>query len=205
MRLYSIYFVLFFNLIVAQDSIAPKKWKFTFQFDNRFSSIDGTDITIFGAKAGLQYKNLLRFGIGGSFIVNPVAVDYFNKKTKTTENDKINFWYVSVFCDYIVYKSNRWECFFTEQMGYGTPNFTREVKRLKTDIVSDVELSLYVNEVSAQTNYKITRWVGIGAGFGYRNLLNSNSVLKSTFNAPIYIVKLVLYPETFLKRSQTKA
>jgi hypothetical protein len=204
MRYYFIGFIFIFNFLAAQDSVVSKKWKFTFQFDNRFSSINGTDITIFGAKAGLQYENLLRFGIGGSFIISPVAVEYFNKRTKTTENDKINFWYGSVFVDYIIYKNSRWECFVTEQIGYGTPNFTRETKRLKNDIVSDVELSLFVNEVSGQANYKITNWIGLGAGFGYRHILNSNSVLKSTFNAPIYIVKLVLYPETFLKRSQTK-
>ena len=49
----------------------PRKWKFAFQLDNRFSSIRGHEVTVFGAKVGLQYKRLTRFGIGSSFILNP--------------------------------------------------------------------------------------------------------------------------------------
>lgn len=190
--------LLFFSVGSAQDTISKRKWRFAFQLDNRFSSIKGTDITIFGAKIGLQYKNLTRIGVGGSFILNPVLLTYYDKKTKTTENDNIKFWYLSVFNDWIVFKNKRWECFLTEQIGYGKPLFTTEVKRLKKDIVSDVELNLFVNEVSGQANYKIASWIGAGAGFGYRNILNTSSDLKSVFNAPIYIMKIIVYPEGFL-------
>ena len=51
-----------------------KKYKFNFQFDNRFSNIRDYQITIFGAKMGVQYKNLTRFGFGASFIINPVDI-----------------------------------------------------------------------------------------------------------------------------------
>ena len=188
----------FISASSAQDSISKRKWRFAFQLDNRFSSIKQTNITIFGAKIGLQYKNLTRIGVGGSFILNPVLLTYYDKKTKTTENDNIKFWYLSVFNDWIIFKNKHWECFLTEQIGFGKPLFTTEVKRLKKNIVSDVELDLFVNEISGQANYKIASWIGAGAGFGYRNILNSSSDLKSVFNAPIYIVKIIVYPEFFL-------
>ena len=178
----------FISASSAQDSISKRKWRFAFQLDNRFSSIKQTNITIFGAKIGLQYKNLTRIGVGGSFILNPVLITYYDKKTKTTENDNIKFWYLSVFNDWIIFKNKHWECFLTEQIGFGKPLFTTEVKRLKKNIVSDVELDLFVNEISGQANYKIASWIGAGAGFGYRNILNSSSDLKSVFNAPIYIL-----------------
>jgi hypothetical protein len=175
----------------SQDTI-QKKWKFAFQFDNRFSSIRGTDITIFGAKMGLQYKNLTRFGVGGSLILNPVSFEYFNKKFNVNEVNKINFWYGSVFNDWILYKKHNWECFLTEQLGYGKPSFSKEVN---DNIVSDVNIGLLVNEISGQANYKINSWLGAGAGFGYRNVLNSNARLKTTFDAPIYILKVIIYPD----------
>ena len=178
----------FISASSAQDSISKRKWRFAFQLDNRFSSIKQTNITIFGAKIGLQYKNLTRIGVGGSFILNPVLITYYDKKTKTTENDNIKFWYLSVFNDWIIFKNKHWECFLTEQIGFGKPLFTTEVKRLKKNIVSDVELDLFVTEISGQANYKIASWIGAGAGFGYRNILNSSSDLKSVFNAPIYIL-----------------
>ncbi len=174
----------------------PKKWKFSFQLDNRFSSIRGNNITIFGAKAGIQYKNLTRFGIGGSFIINPVSFEYLNKKLNVMETSKISFWYLSLFNDWILYKSNHWECFVTEQIGTGKPELKREINN---ETVSDVNIGLFVNEISGQVDYKVTNWIGLGAGFGYRNILNNDERFKAVFNAPIYIVKVIVYPETFFR------
>jgi hypothetical protein len=191
--------VLLFCLILFSTSSyycqeVPKKWKFAFQLDNRFSSIRDRNVTVFGLKVGLQYKKLTRIGIGSSFIVNPVYIDYFNKKIKTEETNKISFWYFSVFNDWILFKNKKWECFATEQIGFGRPNFTKEINN---DIVSDINVNLYVNEISGQVNYKFTKWIGLGAGVGYRNLLNKKSALNTTFDAPIYIAKIIIYPETF--------
>lgn len=186
----------FFSFSVLAQESRPN-WKFAFQLDNRFSSIQKADITIFGAKVGLQYKNLTRFGIGASAILNPVTIDYFNKKMKTQETNTLNFWYISFFNDWIVYKSDHWECFLTEQIGMGNPTFSKEVN---DQIVTDVNVKLVVNEFSGQVNYKISNWFGLGSGIGYRNILNTNSQLKNTFNAPIYIVKVIIYPEVFFKK-----
>ena len=195
------FFCLFFVLCCFSFSVygqnETKKWKFAFQLDNRFSSIRKNDITIFGAKVGVQYRNLTCLGIGASFIINPVEINYINKRTKNAEENKISFWYFSVFNDWILYKNEKWECFVTEQIGFGKPNFVREVN---DDIVSDVNVKLYVNEISGQVNYKIISWAGVGAGVGYRNLWNNKSVLTSTFNAPIYIVKLIIYPDSLFNK-----
>lgn len=174
-----------------------KKWSFAFQLDNRFSSIRNQKITVFGTKIGFQYKKLTRFGMGSSFIINPVYLNYFNKKTNQEETNKISFWYFSFFNDWILYKNNNWELFLTEQLGYGKPSLIKEVN---DDVISDVNVNLYVNEFSVQVNYKFTSWFGIGAGFGYRSLLNKKSVLSNTFDAPIYIAKLIISPEVFVKK-----
>jgi len=187
---------LLFSTTTFYGQEVPKKWKFSFQLDNRFSSIRGKEVTVFGMKIGMQYKKLTRFGIGGSLISNPVYIDYFNKKEKAEETNKIGFWYFSIFNDWILYKSKRWECFATEQVGFGRPNFTKEINN---DIVSNVDVNLYVNEISGQVNYKVTPYLGLGAGIGYRNLLNKKSVLNTTFDAPIYIAKIIIYPGGFFQ------
>jgi hypothetical protein len=174
-----------------------KDWKFAFQFDNRFSSINHDKVTIFGAKVGLQFQNKVRFGIGGSFILNPIIVNVTNRKGKIVGDTKINFWYLSLFGDWILFKNKRWETFVTEQIGFGKPELIQERKGV---IVQETDPNLYVNELSAQANYKITSWIGLGAGVGYRNILNNESVLISRFNAPIYIFKAIIYPESILKK-----
>ena len=193
--LFIVFVLLSFSVFYSQET--PKKWKFVFQLDNRFSSIRGQQVTVFGAKVGLQYKKLTRFGIGSSFVLNPIYITYFNKRLNTSEINKISFWYFSVFNDWILYKNQKWECFLTEQIGFGDPNFTKEINN---DVVSNVDVNLYVNEVSGQVNYKVTPWVGLGVGIGYRNLLNKKSVLNGTFDAPIYIAKIIIYPEYFFKK-----
>lgn len=193
-------FVLFFLIGLAQtyaQTEAPKKWRFNFQLDNRFSKIHSNEVLIVGGKIGLQYKNLLRFGIGASTITKPVTISFFDKKLNAQVENVINFWYGSVFTDWIVYKDSQWECFFTEQVGYGKPTFIRETT---SQVLKESGLDLYVNEISGQVNYKILPWLGAGAGIGYRNLWNTKSALTNTFDAPIYIFKLILYPESFLKK-----
>jgi hypothetical protein len=194
---YALILLFLISTTIFSQEISEKKWTFAFQLDNRFSSIRNTNITIFGAKAGIQYKNLTRFGIGASFIVNPVTIEYFNKKLKVQETNTLNFWYISIFNDWILYKSNHWECFVTEQIGTGNPSLTKEVN---DEIVSDVNVGLFVNEISGQVNYKINDWIGVGTGIGHRNLLNKSGQLKDTFNAPIYIVKFIIYPEGFFRK-----
>lgn len=186
-----------FSTILSYSQEIPKKWSFAFQLDNRFSSIRNNQITVFGAKVGFQYKKLTRIGFGSSFIINPVYIDYFNKKLKKEETNRISFWYFSIFNDWILYKNKKWECFVTEQVGFGRPSF---IKEINNDVVSDVNVDLYVNEFSGQVNYKLNSWIGLGTGLGYRNLLNKKSVLNPTFDAPIYIAKIILFPEVFFKK-----
>lgn len=192
------YFCVLLALILfssyAQE--VPKKWKFNFQLDNRFSSIRENETVIFGAKFGLQYKKRTRFGIGTSFILHPITITFTNKKTNLLSENKLSFWYVSVFDDLILYKKGNWECFVTEQIGYGKPNI---IKEINNELVSDLNVDIYVNEISGQLNYKITRWAGAGVGAGYRSLIDATSILKTRFDAPIYIFKLIVYPETFFK------
>ena len=70
-------FFLFSISFYAQD--IPKKWSFAFQLDNRFSNIRNNEVTVFGAKIGFQYKRITRVGLGSSFIINPVYINYLNK------------------------------------------------------------------------------------------------------------------------------
>lgn len=196
MKRYTVLFFLICFIQIYSQVETPKKWRFNFQLDNRFSKIHGNEVILFGAKLGLQYKKLTRFGLGTSFIINPVRLRYIDKKTNAEVENDINFWYVSVFNDWILYKNKNLECFVTEQIGFGKPTFIREVNN---DIVKEATVNLYVNEISGQVNYKILPFIGAGAGFGYRNLFNKKSVLTKTFDAPIYVIKIIIYPESFFK------
>ncbi len=190
------FFVIFVNLALSAQESNTKKFRFIFQLDNRFSSIDKADIVLWGAKTGVQYKNYTRFGLGASFITSPVQIDYFNKRTRQNEINTIDFHYISFFDDLILYKNPKWEIFLTEQLCYGSPSFSKEVN---DEIVSDVDIKMFLNEFSGQVNYKIFPWIGTGVGIGYRNVWNKSPLLQRTFNAPVYIVKIIIYPMAIFK------
>ena len=186
-----ILFLFLVSLCTFSQTTTDRRWQFDFQFDNRYSKIKEHEVVIMGAKIGVQYKKLTRFGVGTSFLIRPIDILSTNKKTLKLIEYKTSFWYVSLYNDWILYKSNHWECFLTEQIGYGRPS---DVKEINGKVVRDGVLELYVNEISTQTNYKINTWLGLGAGVGYRNLLNQNSVLSSSFDGPIYIFKVIVCP-----------
>lgn len=190
-------FLIFLTQITSGQTTEIDNWKFVVQLDNRFSSIQKNDIFIVGGKAGFQYLERLRVGIGASLILEPVMLEYFNKQTNKDETNTMGFWYGSVFGDWIAYKNQRFEVFFTEQIGFGKPNFT---KTIDDKIVSDVNTNIFINEISGQINYKIRPWIGVGAGFGYRNSIRKSPQIKRALDAPVYMLKLIFYPQVFIRR-----
>ncbi|MEO0058900.1 MAG: hypothetical protein RLZZ312_547 [Bacteroidota bacterium] len=198
MKYYFLFFLMIAQIVTCQTTEIDN-WKFVVQLDNRFSSIQKNDIFIVGGKAGFQYLERLRVGIGASLILEHVTIEYFNKQTNQDEVNTMGFWYGSVFADWIAYKNQRFEVFFTEQIGFGKPNFTKTVN---DKIVSDVNTNILINEISGQINYKVRPWIGLGAGFGYRNSIRKSLQIRRALDAPVYMLKLVFYPQVFLKKKQ---
>ncbi len=200
MKKFILLFFCFISIICfGQDSIV-KKYKFNLQFDNRFSSIENNSVTIYGLKVGAEYRGLTRFGIGVSAVLKPIPLIYYNMTSNANETNSMNFWYVSIFNDWIFFRNKHWQCFITEQFGVGKPNFTKEINN---QIVDDVNVTIFLNEISVQAQYKILPWIGAGAGIGYRNSLNKSNVLKTTINAPIYVLKVILYPKAIIGKNAT--
>ncbi len=93
-------------LSVITFSQEVKKWKLDFQLDNRFSFIRNQSITIFGAKIVVSYKEITSFGVGASFIINPVELGFINRQTQEEGTTSINFWYFSLYNDWYIFKKN---------------------------------------------------------------------------------------------------
>ena len=59
--------------------------------------------------------------------------------------------------------------------------------RQKKDFIKLVEASVSVQ-------YKIVEWLGLGAGIGYRYMIQPNDYISTTFNYPIWSLKFILFP-----------
>ncbi|MBY0425342.1 MAG: hypothetical protein K2Q22_06880, partial [Cytophagales bacterium] len=108
---------------------------------------------------------------------------------------------------YVVFQRRRWEISIPLQLGLGQATYQTHVTTTFTDprTHEKVERSfnrpdennlIFLGELSVNAHYKIFTWLGIGVGFGYRRLFNDNDNPKiaSTFDYPIWLWKVKIFP-----------
>jgi hypothetical protein len=219
--MYCVLFGLFFNNqvmaeICADTSIPPsntvKKFKFIHSFDGKKSFISSQKASVFGFKLGLQYKNKFRTGLGLYFQGEPATENYtFNEGATRTVAAKLDFTYLTLFYEPIVFKNKRWELSVPTQLGIGTAQLsyidsTQAIPQ-KTIIYSK---SAGVTEVVFMAEYKLFRWIGFGSGVGLRAMITEDEVIKKSLNSPIYVFKVrilfgELYKMAFKEKKEGKA
>ncbi len=115
-----------------------------------------------------------------------------------SENTHFNFNYNSIFYEYIWYQSKRWELSSPFHLADGEVNVTYR------DTVQKINLPLKKGRTSilissASVNYKLTRWLAIGGGFGYRLAFSKKQPLFQELNAPIYVFRVKILMGELLK------
>jgi uncharacterized oligopeptide transporter (OPT) family protein len=59
-----------------------------------------------------------------------------------------------------------------------------------------------VTQVGISAQYKIIRWVGVGAGLGYRLMLVNNPEIETKMNSPVFAIGIKLYLGEIVKSIQ---
>ena len=180
----------------APDSSAVNSKKhgphFVFNFDARYTLLQNAPARIGGLKAGLEWHNRLRTGIGFYALSSPVTT-----KLPATLPDEppveaqVKFSYGAVYAEYVMLRTKRWELSAPVQLGYGK---TLNVYQNQQGQVQRTEkIPLWLVEPSVSGHYKVYSWVGLGAGAGYRQMLNASKRETQHLTAPIYYVKVKLF------------
>ena len=177
------------------------KPKLVFGFDGRFSFVKYDAVTISGLKIGLDFDNRVRVGLGIYGLLKPAEYSSYAKltinkiDTPVLYNSKTKLWYGAAYIEYVITHKKRWEVSTPIQFGIGKAqidasyigNPSNEIKKLINE--GDLVKTVYLIEPSVTGYYKIFNWFGLGAGLGYRQLINGTERLNITFNNPIFIVK----------------
>jgi hypothetical protein len=171
-----------------------KKYKFIFGFDNRNSLIEQNSTSFMGLRAGLEINMRGRIGAGFYFTNKGVYAQnqHWAKYPDQLFNSRTKFYYFSVFGEYIALRKIRWEISFPSHIGFGWAK-ERFYKLPQTTFIGKERQFVSLMELSALVSFRTCRWFGLGVGFGYRFILNRNEVLRTSYNAPISMIRLKIY------------
>jgi hypothetical protein len=173
--------------------VLPKRRPhFVFNFDTRYTLLQNDPARISGLKAGLEWCDHIRTGVGFYALSTPVIT-----KLPTTGPDgkpieaRVKLAYAAVYGEYVMLRNKRWELSVPVQLGFGKTmnvyqNSMGEIQRTE-------KIPLWLVEPSVSGHYKVYSWVGVGAGAGYRQTLNDPRRETRQLNAPIYYVKVKLF------------
>lgn len=172
----------------ARDSTKTNKVRVVFSFDARQSFLAEKKVKIGGLKTGLEFNGKWRFGFGLYDLSSPVYKSLYISNDTLATGVKVS--YIGLYAEYVFFQNKKWE--FSIPLIYGQGNTRLEEPDKKDALVYSKE-SISLLDISVNGHYRVFRWIGIGAGFGYRYMLNDEAIIKESFDAPIYIIKIKLF------------
>lgn len=179
------------QLISSLKKEFQQKPKFSLRFDTRNSFISNKAAKIRGIKFGLDY---------GKDVTVGMSFNWLDKKFSTTKEVKVgadtleanlDFGYLGFYFEYTFFRTEHWEISIPVQLGFGSTYFAYKDGNDKQKRLSQKPIIVY--EPSMTADYRFWRYLGVGAGVGYRLMLVNNKDIEGNFNSPIYVLKLKVY------------
>lgn len=162
------------------------------QFDQRFSPLNGKLVGINGLKLGIDWRGRLRLGLGAYRLSGGVPTrGALPVGLPPGSGTELRFRYVAAYGEYVLIGTPRWEVSTPTQLGFGRvfvryhlPDGRREQSPID---------HIWLVEPSVVGHMRIFRWVGVGAGVGYRQLLFLNSEQERELSGFIVLGRVKLF------------
>lgn len=179
-----------------------QKPHFFIKLDTRNSFIYNSRVKILGIKAGISFGKRLYIGTGYNQLQPPSP--NFNRQVYFTNSDNqkdsvtstLKMYYFSAQVEYTFYQTRKWELSLPLQFGIGQTYYKYELagKRKTKD-----ESHNFIYEPAVSVQYKIAKWIGVGADVGFRFMLTEDRKLNQKFNSPTYAFKIMIYYSEIFK------
>lgn len=213
----TLFFVVFMHctsIVFAQPTVDTIKNCFKqkphpfIKLDSRNSFISNSRAKITGCKLGLDYSNRLQLGVGFNLLrpspyyfdeqINYITSDGYT----ATATGSLKLWYVSAHAEYAYYKTPQWRLSILLQLGSGKTYY----QYLNTmGIKQQYQQSLvFIYEPAISIEYKVIRWLGVGADSGFRFMITNYNNVNQKFNSPTYAFKLLIYYNEIYKYARDK-
>lgn len=177
-------------------------------FASKNTFIDGFRSPVFTLRGGVDFDQRISMGAGISWLKRPSyeigqnnLPFYLDKIIVESSGNSVihpalQFRYLNLFLEYVYYKTGKWHFSLPIQFGIGDSRYKYKFNGEKI-VESKHLIFLYEPAVSGQ--YKINKWLGVGLDVGYRLMLINNKRMGSTFNSPVYDIKIIIFWEEIYK------
>ena len=183
------------TLDTIKDCLKQKPHLFG-KLDSHNSFISNSRAKILGVKFGLNYGDRLHFGIGYNQLY-PDAKKfekqvYYTNSTNMPDSSTamLKLYYFSTHIEYVYYQNQNWQFSIPLLFGLGKTFYQYQLSGEKKDEQSTL---VFIYEPAVSIEYKLMKWIGVGADVGFRFMATDYRRLNQKFNSPTYAIKLLIY------------
>ena len=180
-----------------------KKVRPFFQLDSYYSFIGNEQADVQGFKAGIELNQKWRFGVGYNKIKSDIIewklLPEEEKSYSNTNIVKSQLYlnYYPVLAEYVIYNKDPWQVSVPFTIGYGNSYFSYYDKNNNSRKIFNH--SIIITELGVTGQVKVFKWIGLGAGIGYRYLLMNNPEIETKVSSPVYSIRIKIFPGAIIK------
>lgn len=163
-----------------------------FQFDQRFSLLQGELVGINGLKLGVEWRGRLRTGLGLYFLGS--AIDTRAEAPAFVPAGSLNqvrFRYAALYGEYVLLGTPRWEVSTPVQAGLGRYHVRYQYP--DGTVYRTPRQNIWLIEPTIGGHMRVFRWIGLGAGVGYRQALLTEDKLEDDISGVIFYGRVKLF------------
>jgi len=178
------------------QKVLKGKYSIDMRLESRNSFINNELTTVSGARLGLAFERKFRLGIGANWLSTDITKTNIFKNANQ-KNDTITHYlkwaYLCAYLDFVFHKTKRWQLSVPIQIGLGQCWWqTQRTYDFKT---KDSKYFVFVYEPGITAQFKIFRWLGLGADVAYRFCLKDNQKINATLSNPTYSFKVLFWAD----------
>ncbi|MBU6324478.1 MAG: hypothetical protein KJS92_03235 [Bacteroidetes bacterium] len=166
------------------------KPSFTMSLDGRSSFIGASAASVLGGRLGWDYG---RVGVyAGLYTLQRRIFSLQYSRPGDTLYRRLGMTYASATFEYLFYKDTRWELKIPAQLGMGLASKTN----IRNGVPGEtVRVFMFPLEAQMTALYRLTRYLGISAGLGFRMANGAGP----SYNGSIYSIGATVFTGTLYK------
>ena len=176
--------------------VVKRKYSIDARYESRNSFIDHELTTVSGLRLGMAFQQKLRFGIGGEWLSSDITkseLKFFPDQSSEKVFEYLKWAYVSAYVDFVFHKTKRWQLSVPIQIGLGQCWWQNDkTYRFKT---SAPKYFVFIYEPGITAQFKIFKFLGLGADVAYRFCIKNNSQISPKLTAPTYSFKVLFWAD----------